>query len=141
MSVLKDQDISLTGKTLKVYRYAIRQRKPIGIREVQRAFNFSSPALASYHIAKLEEAGLLRQTTEGYVVDRMILENFVKLRRLLIPKYFFFSLFFAIGAMFEIILFRPSELTREYVFATIMIIIAASSYAYETIITVMKKRV
>jgi DNA-binding transcriptional ArsR family regulator len=137
---MKDESRTITGKTLQVYRYALKHGKPIGIREVQRALKFSSPTLASYHLTKLEEAGLLKQTAEGYVINKMILENFVKLRRLLVPKYLFYSLFFAIAAVFELVLFRPSDFTREYVFATAVIVIAALSYAYETVTTLLKNR-
>jgi DNA-binding transcriptional ArsR family regulator len=141
MSVMKDEDKILTGKTLHVYRYALKKGKPIGIREVQRALKFSSPTLASYHLAKLEEGGLLKQTAEGYVVDKVILQNFVRLKKVLIPKYLFYSLFFATATVFEIALFRPSELTKEYVFATAVMIAATLSFAYETIVMLLKNRI
>ena len=50
----------LRGLTLKVYRFILKHDGPVGIREVQRALNLSSPTLALYHIDKLEEAGLVK---------------------------------------------------------------------------------
>jgi DNA-binding transcriptional ArsR family regulator len=138
---LTDEEDVLRGNTARVYIYAIKMRKPIGVREVQRALELSSPRLASYHLEKLEEAGLLKQTQGGYIVDRLVLENFVVLRGILLPRYFVYFMVFATAATFQLILFRPAELTREYVFATIMLLLAVACFAYETGTTILKKRV
>ncbi|MGD0496679.1 MAG: ArsR family transcriptional regulator [Candidatus Bathyarchaeia archaeon] len=138
---MKDENDVLTGNTAEVYRYAIKQRKPVGVREVQRALKLSSPTLAAYHLDKLEEAGLLKQTSGGYVVEKLVLENFVRLRQLLLPKYLFYFAVFATAVLFQIILFRPSQLTREYLFSTSMLALAAAYFAYETIITILKRRI
>lgn len=137
---MKKEDDVLVGKTLHVYRYAIKQNKPVGVREVQRALKFKSPTSASYHLAKLEEAGLLKQTTEGYAVEKLVLENYIKLRRMLIPKYLLFSLFFAVALIIDIVIFRPPELSRDFVFATVIIAIAMVSYAYLAFVTLSRSR-
>jgi DNA-binding transcriptional ArsR family regulator len=138
---VKNEHDVLTGNTAQVYKYAVKQRKPIGVREVQRALKLSSPTLAAYHLDKLEEAGLLKQTPEGYIVDKLVLENFVKLRQLLVPKYLFYFILFATAIMFQVILFRPAALTREYVFATTMLVLAAAYFGYETIMPLLKKEI
>jgi DNA-binding transcriptional ArsR family regulator len=138
---LKNEHDVLRGNTAQVYRYAIKMRKPIGVREVQKALKLSSPRLASYHLEKLEEAGLLKQTPEGYIVDKLVLENFVRLRQLLLPKYLFYFAFFAATVIFQVILFRPSELTGEYLFATTMLLVAAAYFGYETVTTLRKKKI
>jgi hypothetical protein len=138
---VKDERDVLTGNTAQVYRYAIKQRKPVGVRQVQRALNLSSPTLAAYHLGKLEEAGLLKQTPEGYVVDRLVLENFVRLRQLVLPKYLFYFAVFATAVLLQIILFRPSQFTKEYLFSTSMLVLAAAYFGYETIVTVLKRRI
>jgi predicted transcriptional regulator of viral defense system len=138
---VKDEKDVLTGNTAQVYRYAIKQRKPVGVREVQRALKLSSPTLAAYHLNKLEEAGLLKQTSDGYVVEKLVLENFVRLRQLLLPKYLFYFAVFATAVLFQITLFRPSQLTREYLFSTSMLALAAAFFAYETIMTILKRRI
>jgi DNA-binding transcriptional ArsR family regulator len=111
------------------------------VREVQRALKLSSPRLASYHLEKLEEAGLLRQTPDGYIVEKLVLENFLRLQRLLVPKYFFYFVFFVAATVFQVILFRPSELSREYLFATTMLLIVAAYFGYETVTTMRKKKI
>jgi len=138
---MKDEHEVLTGNTAQVYRYAIKQRKPIGVREVQRALKLSSPTLAAYHLDKLEEAGLLKQTSDGYIVEKFVLENFVRLRQLLLPKYLFYFAVFATAVIFQIVLFRPSQLTREYLFSTSMLIVATAYFAYETATTFLKKKI
>jgi hypothetical protein len=138
---VKDEHEVLTGNTAQVYRYAIKQRKPIGVREVQRALKLSSPTLAAYHLDKLEEAGLLKQTPDGYIVEKLVLENFVRLRQLLLPKYLFYFAVFATAVIFQIVLFRPSQLTREYLFSTSMLIVATAYFAYETATTFLKKKI
>ena len=138
---MKDEHEVLTGNIAQVYRYAIKQRKPIGIREVQRALKLSSPTLAAYHLDKLEEAGLLKQTPDGYIVEKLVLENFVRLRQLLLPKYLFYFVVFAAAVIFQIVLFRPSQLTREYLFSTSMLLVAAAYFAYETVTTLLKKKI
>jgi len=137
---MSNEESVLTGTTLQVYRYAIRQGKPVGVREVQRALDFNSPSSASYHLVKLEEAGLLKQTPEGYVVDRLVLENFIRLNRTLVPKHFLHSLFFAAAIVIELTVFRPSQLTREYAFAMLIMTGAMAFSIYETIVTLLKKK-
>ncbi len=56
----KAEDV-LKGTTLEIYRYLLKKGKPQGTREVQRALNLSSPSLAVYHLAKLEDAGLIKR--------------------------------------------------------------------------------
>jgi DNA-binding transcriptional ArsR family regulator len=138
---VKDEHDVLTGNTAYVYRYAVKQRKPVGVREVQRALKLSSPTLAAYHLNKLEEAGLLKQTPDGYVVERLVLENFVRLRKLLLPKYLFYLAVFVTALAFQITLFRPVQLTREYLFSTSMLVLAVAYFAYETMMTILKKKI
>ena len=138
---MKDEHDVLTGNTVRVYRYALKQRKPIGIREVQRALKLSSPTLAAFHLEKLEQAGLLKQTPEGYIVEKLILENYVRFRQLLFPKYLFYFAAFTTSVLLQIIFFRPTQITREYLFSTTMLALAATYFAYETIATLQKKRI
>ena len=136
----REHDV-LTGNTAQVYRYAIKMGKPVGVREVQKALNLSSPRLASYHLEKLEEAGLLKQTRDGFIVDRLVLENFVRVYRLLVPKYFIYFTFFAAAMLFQVILFTPFEMTREYLFATAILTIATAYFGYETVATLLRKEI
>jgi DNA-binding Lrp family transcriptional regulator len=129
----------LKGLTLKVYRFILKNDKPVGIREVQRALRLSSPTLALYHMNKLEEAGFIRKELGGYVADRIILENFVRLRRILIPRHFFYTVFFITSFVFLVMFLRPPILTRDYIFALGVLSVAAGTSVYETIKTFSEK--
>jgi len=130
---LSEQRDVLKGLTLKVYRFVLKNNKPVGIREVQRALNLSSPTLALYHMNKLEEAGLIKKEAGGYVVDRIILENLIRFRRILIPRNFFYTIFFLASLVVLAVFMRPPTLSREYVFSLAVIGIAAATSIYETI--------
>jgi DNA-binding Lrp family transcriptional regulator len=137
----EDVEDVLRGLTLRIYHFVLKNKRETGIREVQRALKLSSPTLAVYHLEKLEQAGLIKRGATGYVVDKIYLRNLVRLRRLLVPKYFFYALFFALAVVVELVFFRPVVFSREYVFAFIVTCAAAVSYIYETVRTWMKESV
>ena len=129
----------LRGLTLKVYRFILKNDKPVGIREVQRALHLSSPTLALYHINKLEEACFIKRELNGYVADRIILENLIRLRGVLIPRNFFYTVFLVTSLIFLVVFLRPSILTREYIFSLGVVSVAAAISVYETIKALSKK--
>jgi len=137
----EDVEDVLRGLTLKVYRYVLKNNKETGIREVQRALKLSSPTLAVYHLEKLEQAGLIKKGVTGYIVDRVYLRNLVRLRRLLVPRYFFYALFFTLAVVVELLFLRPVVFSREYAFAFIVTCAAAVSYVYETVKAWMKESI
>jgi repressor of nif and glnA expression len=136
--VSESKDV-LRGLTLKVYRFILKNDKPVGIREVQRALNLSSPTLALYHMNKLEEAGFIKKELNGYVADRIILENLIRLRGVLIPRNFFYTVFLVTSLIFLVVFLRPSILTREYIFSLGVVSVAAATSVYETIKALSKK--
>jgi len=137
----EDVEDVLRGLTLKVYRYVLKNNKETGIREVQRALKLSSPTLAVYHLEKLEQVGLIKKGVTGYIVDRVYLRNLVRLRRLLVPRYFFYALFFTLAVVVELLFLRPVVFSREYAFAFIVTCAAAISYVYETVKAWMKESI
>jgi len=128
----------LKGTTLKVYRFLLKSSKPVGVREVQRALNLSSPSLAAYHLSRLEEAGLLRCEKGDYSVDKVFLKSMIRIRRFLIPRYLFYSIFAFSALVIELTLFRPATLTSGYVFSTIVTFVFALAFCYETVKTWIK---
>ncbi|HYA78652.1 MAG TPA: winged helix-turn-helix domain-containing protein [Verrucomicrobiae bacterium] len=134
MSAEESKDV-LRGTTLEVYRFLLKSSKPVGIRELQRALNLSSPSVATYHLSKLEDAGLLKRQDGGYTVDRFLLENSIKISRFLIPRYLFYAIFAVAVLLFELTLLRPNILTREYVFSVVATILFVLAFCYETIKT------
>ena len=125
----------LRGKTLEVYRYLLKSKNPVGIREVQRSLDLSTPSLASYHLNKLEEIGLVKNHGGEYAVARSVLVDCVRISRFLIPRYFFYSIFAVLALAIELIFFRPEILSREYVFFVGVTFVCALAFCFETVKT------
>ncbi len=94
-----DLEYSLRGKAWQVYWFLLKNGNAAGVREVQRALHFSSPSIAFHHLEQLRELGLVqKENVSGrYMlvgeVKIGVLRHFVKLGRLLFPRYFFYALF------------------------------------------------
>ena len=125
----------LRGTTLEVYRFLLKQNDPVGIRELQRALNLSSPSVATYHLSKLEDAGLLKRQGGGYVVSKYLLENSIKINRFLIPRYFFYSIFAITVLVIELTVMNASLASRAYFFSVVATTILTVFFCYETIKT------
>ena len=122
----------LKGTTLDIYSLLLRADEPLGIREVQRTLNLSSPSVAQYHLSKLESIGLAKHESGNYVVGKIQLENFIKIHRLLVPRYFFYSVFATTILVIELAYLKPTVITREYFFFTIATLLLALAFCYET---------
>ena len=133
--VADDSKEVLRGTTLEVYRFLLKSNKPVGTRELQRALNLSSPSVATYHLSKLEDAGILKREGGGFTVSKYLLENSVKVSRFLIPRYFFYAVFAITVLAVELTLMRPALLTREYVFSVLATGVLALFCSYETVKT------
>ncbi|AEB94362.1 winged helix-turn-helix domain-containing protein [Metallosphaera cuprina] len=72
---------SLTGTRRKIYYYLMKQRGPVPLRRIQRELDLSSPSLALYHLKKLEENGLVKETEEGYIVAKIVLEDYIRVKK------------------------------------------------------------
>jgi hypothetical protein len=143
----------LTGTTLRVYRYLYRAGKPCGIHDIQRGLRLSSSSVALYHVRKLLAAGLIKEAggavqdageeksreeansgkASGYVVDKVIFENMIRIRRSLIPVQVAYAIFFATALVILISLLRPAVLSGAYVFALIIIMIACAIFSYQAL--------
>jgi DNA-binding transcriptional ArsR family regulator len=123
----------LKGKALEIYRFLLKTKKPIGIRELQRALDLSSPSIAQYHLTRLERAGLVKKEMGSYVVNRILLDSCIKINRFIIPKYVFYSVFAAIVLIIEVTVFMPYVLTREYLFSTFATVIFLLIFCNETV--------
>ena len=56
----------LKGKTLLVYWHMLGSpHSKIGVREIQRSLDFSSPSVAAHHLDKLLSLGLIEKTGTG----------------------------------------------------------------------------
>jgi DNA-binding transcriptional ArsR family regulator len=126
-----DED-ALKGTSLEIYRFLLRNGRAAGVREVQRALNLSTPSLAAYHLSKLEEAGLLKKENGNYVINRVVLEDCIKVSRFLIPRFLCYAVFAFLLLVTELTVLRPTVVTSFYFFATVGTFICALAFSYET---------
>ncbi len=96
----EELEYKLRGKTLQVYLYLIRSGgdDSYGVREVQRALGFKSPSIASYHLEKLRELGLLVKDEKGdYRVAKEVniglFKLYIKIGELRMPRFLLYACF------------------------------------------------
>lgn len=128
-----EQSDVLKDLTLKVYHLLLKEDRPLSIRAVQRKLELSSPSLAFYHLNKLENVGLIRQTPNGYVVDSVLLGDLVRLKRMFIPRFVFYVGFFLFVLIVELTIYKPAQPTPEYVFHVLVSLSATLLFIYESI--------
>lgn len=104
----------LKGLTLRIYWHILgsNRKNSIGVRPVQRALGLSSPSVALHHLEKLRSLGLLEkdQTGEYRLVNEVkvgVLQNFVGLFGVLLPRYLFYSTMFTAMLVLYPVLYFP----------------------------------
>ncbi len=129
---------ALKGKTLIVYWYLLQQpSRSVGVREVQRALNLSSPSIAVHHLEKLEELGLVRKKPTGeYVLEEEvkigILRFFTRMGRFMVPRYLFYSVLFTTMLTTYVIMCVLGFVWPNF-YALMFGLIAALAFLFETI--------
>lgn len=103
----------LKGVTLRVYWHILGSKKQsVGVRPVQRALGLSSPSVALHHLEKLKDLGLLQKdvTGEYRLIEQVkvgVLQDFVGVLGLLLPRYLFYSTTFTVMLVLYPVLYRP----------------------------------
>ena len=126
----------LKGNTLRVYWFLLKYPKEkVGPRQVQRALNFSSPGLASYHLERLVELGLVEKKHGEYCLSKVVnvgfLKHFTRVGTFLLPRYLMYATMFTILLLFFITQIRSLNFCSA--FALIFGFLATAISWYETI--------
>lgn len=132
VSLSGEESKALRGTTLEVYRFMLKAGKPVSAREVYRALNFSSPSMATYHLGRLEDACLVKKEGGNYVINKVVLENSIRISRFLIPKFLFYSTLAVAFLAVDLTLLRPPVISFEYFFFTASTAILVFLFCYET---------
>ncbi|MHA2249012.1 MAG: hypothetical protein ACXAD7_01560 [Candidatus Kariarchaeaceae archaeon] len=110
------EDPLINPTTLRIFLYVrSHTNNEIGVRETQRALNLNSPSTASWHLEKLQSAGLIDKlqsnrfilNENGKSYDEFNIPMTVTVRYvkgLLFPKFFIFFAFIIFDIIFTIIL-------------------------------------
>lgn len=128
----ESSDTRLSGTTYKVYRYLLKQNAPVGISELQKGMGLSSPSVAQYHIRKLLKLGLVKEEQGGYMVDKVVLESVIRIRRMSIPVQTAYIAFFGVTLCILLVLLRPEAIGSLYFFAVIINLAALTISVLET---------
>jgi len=129
-------EYALRGKAWKVYWFLLKTGKPVSVREVQRALHFSSPSVANHHLEQLRELGLVQKQEIGghyLLVSEVkigVLRHYVKLGKLLFPRYFFYAVFSTVFYV-AYLLFLFQGFTRENLFIISFGAIVCAVFWYE----------
>jgi hypothetical protein len=126
----------LKGNTLRVYWFLLRSPNGVvGARETQRALKFSSPALAVYHLDKLDELGLAEKTNGEYrlvkAVNVGVLKQFVRFGAFMLPRHFLYATMFTTLLVFYLTQFNRVDFFS--VFALVLGLLATGIMWYETL--------
>jgi hypothetical protein len=99
------------GKTLDVYLCILTAESAIGVRDIWRTLDFSSPSLAQYHVNKLLDLQLIETGFDGkYKINDQesieALRSFLLLRGMLIPRLTVYSALI-LGLMVSYVMYWP----------------------------------
>lgn len=131
-------EYALRGKAWKVYWLLLKTGRPMSVRQVQRALRFSSPSVAQHHLEQLRSLGLVQKKDAGsvyFLVNEVkigVLRHFIKLGKLLLPRYFFYAVF-STTCLIMYYLTLMQSFTRESLFILSFGVIISLIFWYETI--------
>ncbi len=134
----KKIESELKGRTLIIYWYLLNYgSKPIGVRELQRALNISSPSVAFHHLEKLRRLNLLEKKITGdyLLVQRVkvgVLKQFIGVGKLLLPRYLFYAILFS-TMLIAYLRVYPQTFTAHNIIAIIFGVLACLILWYETV--------
>lgn len=129
-------EYALRGKDWKVYWLLLKNSRAMSVREVQRSLHFSSPSVAQHHLEQLRQLGLVAKQDVGGTYSLVgevkigVLKHFVKLGRMLFPRYFFYALFCTTFYLAYVLVLMHS-LTRENLFILFFGAIVSAIFWYE----------
>ncbi|MGI0078176.1 MAG: hypothetical protein ACRECH_00950 [Nitrososphaerales archaeon] len=94
--------------------------------------------MSEYHLRKILELGLIRQDQGGYEVEKVVLENIVRIRRVSIPVQTAYITFFGVTLIILLVVLRPDIIGSLYFFALAINCSALIIAIYETIKTLRR---
>ena len=117
-AIVKD----LNGRTLMVY-FVLLNKKSIGVRDLQRHLDLSSPSVAKYHLEKLVNLNLVVNRNGIYHLEKKadlpLLTSWVLLGKHLLPKAIFAATFFTI-LFFSYLIFIYSYWNKDSLFVILL---------------------
>jgi hypothetical protein len=125
----------ISGNTLLVYFYLLRKRESCGVREIQKAFGFSSSSSAHYHLEKLTQKGVLSKDTYGnYRVNKDkhigFINPFLIVHGFILPKQLIYAIVTTLMWLLFLV-FSWSFLTTIVMIALLPGLVASAIFWYD----------
>ncbi len=112
---------NLNGTTLMVY-FVLLNKKQIGVRELQRHLDLSSPSVAKYHLEKLDNLHLVQNRNGIYHLyrraDLPVLTSWILIGKQLFPRSIFAAIFFTF-VFIGYLIFIYSNWNKDSIFVII----------------------
>lgn len=132
---------NLNGRTLMVY-FVLLNKKSIGVRDLQRHLDLSSPSVAKYHLEKLVNLHLVENRNGIYHLDRKadlpLLTSWVLIGKHLLPRVLFAAIFFTF-LFLGYLIFIYSYWNKDSIFV-ILFGVAIMIYAWLNVILQLKHK-
>jgi len=142
----EELEYKLRGKTLQVYLHLIKSgtNESYGVREIQRALGFKSPSIASYHLEKLRELGLLTKDDKGdYRIAKEVnvglLKLYIKIGGFRLPRFLLYACFIT-SMVFTYLLVYPQTLSLHNLFALMVSFSSLTILWLETLLILRETR-
>ena len=146
MTEKNDEDIisSLTGTALRVFVYALKKAKDVGVRETQRDLGFKSASHSQYHLQRLEQLGLLEKNTNNRYNLKEEYENLRSLKigilteiyvfkGWMIPSLGLFSGFLASSLIITILFYHLLTPLAALIFVSVALFLSSIYSGYRAI--------
>ena len=83
---------------------------------------------------------MVKEEPDGYVVDRVLFEDMIKIGRWLIPVQATFASFFATILFFLVTILRPSQVYAVWAIAIFVDCVALAVFVLQAIVTYQRSR-
>ncbi|MCW3976165.1 MAG: hypothetical protein NWE86_08005 [Candidatus Bathyarchaeota archaeon] len=139
-----DLEAELKGTSFKVYVFFLKKNRSLGVREVQRGMNLSSPSVALHHLEKLRRLGLLNKDRFGrYSIKEQVkvgvLNSFLRFGRIILPRYLFYAVFFS--SVFILYGIQSLAIGSTPDFVAIVLAISASIISWYEALKIWRERI
>jgi len=126
-------ELELSPPTRRVYYYLLK-KKEATLRQIQEDLGFASTSAVRYHVKKLIENGLIRETYDGkYVVNKVVLDDdYIMIFNNILPKSIFFASFFLTSTVLIIALMFSHPFAME-LYASLISILASVLFVSDSI--------
>ncbi|QIW25015.1 ArsR family transcriptional regulator [Sulfolobus sp. S-194] len=126
-------ELELSPPTKRVYYYLLK-KKEATLRQIQEDLGFASVSAVRYHVKKLVEYGLVKETFDGkYAINKIILDDdYIVIFNNILPKSIFFSSFFLTSTILIILLMFSHPFAME-VFASLISFVASGIFLLDAI--------